>query len=127
MSDDYEVGYGKPPRQHRFQLGNKAASKRSSRNKTLSIPEILDQALNRRRRIKRGDEVVSMKAAEILIERFVQMMTTGSPRELVLMLGLIEKHAPRFLEQQAAHMKVTYHQAKGSGVAPPPADLWEPK
>lgn len=127
MSDDYEVGYRKPPAQHRFQPGNKAAAKRPKRNKTLSIPEILDQALNRRRRIKRGDEVVSMKAAEILIERFIQMMTTGTPRELVMMLGLIEKHAPRFLEQQASHMKVTYHQAEGSGVAPPPADLWEPK
>ncbi|MES2495988.1 MAG: DUF5681 domain-containing protein [Pseudomonadota bacterium] len=128
MSDSrepYEVGYRKPPVKTQFQPNNKAAAKRKKRAPSLSIPEILDQALNRRRKIKRGDQIVSMKAAEILIERFVQMMTTGSPRDLVMMLGLIEKHAPRFLEQQAAHMTVTYLKAEGSGIASPPADLWE--
>ncbi|KKC26078.1 DUF5681 domain-containing protein [Sphingomonas sp. SRS2] len=127
MSDEYEVGYRKPPRSHQFGPGNKAAAGGKKRTGTLSLPEILGQALNRRRKIKRGDQVVSMKAAEIMMERFVHMMTTGSPRELIMMIGLVEKHAPRFFEQEMAHMKVTYHQAEGSSIAPPPAELWEKK
>lgn len=127
MSDDYEVGYGKPPKAHRFGPGNQAARGRKKTPRTFSIPELIEQALNRRRKIKRGDQVVTMKAGEIMIERWVQMMTTGSPRDLVMMIGMIERHAPRFFEQQAAHMAVTYHQAEGSEVGLPPADLWDKK
>lgn len=125
MSKDYEVGYGKPPRKHQFKPGNQAArGKKKERSQTLSIPEILHEALNRRRKIKRGDQIVSMKAGEIMIERLVQMMVSGPSRDLTSILGMIEKHAPRLLEQQAMQMMITYQKADGSRIAPPPDDLW---
>ena len=124
MSDDYEVGRGKPPREHQFKAGNQAARGRKKRQ-SISLPEMLEKALNRRRQIKRGGEIVSMKAGEIMIERFVQMMTTGSPRELIMMFGLIEKHAPKFLEQHAADIAITYQTAEGTSIDLPPTDLWE--
>lgn len=120
MSDDYEVGYKKPPKKTQFGPGNRAAAGRGKRSKDFSMPEILGRALNRTRKIKRGDRIVSMKASDIMVERFVSMMTTGSARDLVMMIGLIEKYAPHMLEQPAMKMMVTYHQAEGSSVPLPP-------
>ncbi len=81
MADDYTVGYGKPPRDHQFKPGNQAARKRGTgntkgktRGKALVLPEIIDRALRTRRKIKRGGEICSLSVAEILVERFVQMM-----------------------------------------------------
>lgn len=125
MSDEYDVGYGKPPRQHQFKPGNKAAKSRKSAKKALSMPEILDRALRTRRKIKRGGQVIDMAVAEILSERLVQTISTGNPRELALVVGLIERYLPDALASTPEALEITYHRAEGSTVALPPADLWK--
>ena len=131
MSDDYDVGYGKPPRQHRFKPGNTAAkglrkkAKAADADKPLSIPEILDRALRTKRKIKRGEQVLDMEVADILVERLVQTMTSGSARDLQYVIGLIERFAPGALTSSPKPLEVFYHRAEGSKVALPPADLWK--
>lgn len=81
MSDDYDVGYGKPPRQHRFKPGNQAATGRKRKpTQGLSMPEIIKKALATKRKIKRGNEILAMPVAEILVERLIQAMPTAQPR-----------------------------------------------
>ncbi len=131
MSDDYEVGYGKPPRQHRFKPGNAAAKGRRKKvpsakaDQPLSIPEILDRALRTKRKIKRGEQVLDMEVADILVERLVQTMTSGSARDLQYVINLIERFSPDALASTPKPLEVTYHRAEGSSVALPPADLWQ--
>ncbi|QGN55011.1 DUF5681 domain-containing protein [Novosphingobium sp. Gsoil 351] len=135
MSDDYDVGYGKPPRQHRFKPGNAAAKGRRRKkpkaveaDNPLSIPEILDRALRTKRKIKRGEQVLDMEVADILVERLVQTMTSGSARDLQYVINLIERFSPGALASSPKPLEVIYHHAEGSKVALPPADLWkEPK
>lgn len=126
MSDDYKVGYGKPPRETQFKAGNKAAQGRKTpKKKALSLPEIFEKALRTKRKIKRGNAVIDMTVGEILGERLIQIMTSGTPRELALMVSLLERHAPDLMAVQAEALELTYHRAEGSTVALPPADLWE--
>ena len=130
MADGYRVGYGKPPRGYQFKPGNQAARKRKSggknngKGKALILPEIIDRALRTRRKIKRGGEVYSLPVAEILVERLVHTMTTGSPRDLALMVQLLEKHLPDALSSTPEALEVVYHRARGSQVALPDDELF---
>jgi hypothetical protein len=125
MSDDYDVGYGTPPREHQFKKGNRAARQRKAKTKALSLPEIIDRALRTKRKVKRGGEVYSIPVAEILGERLIHTMTTGSARDLAMIVQLLEKYLPNALAAEAEKLEIIHHRADGSKVALPPADLWE--
>ena len=129
MSDDETVGYRKPPRQHQFKRGNKAASKNNRQAKkkanAIALPEIIERALRTKRKVRRGDRVYSVSAAEILAERLVQMMTTGSAREVAIVMQLIEKHLPDAMARPTEVLEIMHHHAEGSCIQPPPEDLWE--
>lgn len=128
MSNDYEVGYKKPPRQHQFGPGNQAASKRRKKPgkaRGLSLPEIIDKALNTKRKAKRGDTIIEMPVAEILVERLVQAMTSGPVRDLKMIIDLIQQHAPNAFDAPMEEFAVRYHRAEGSTVPLPSLDLWK--
>lgn len=129
MSDDYEVGYKRPPKQHRFKPNNQAASKGRRRakkaEKTLSLPEIMRRALSTKRKVKRGDEVFTVPVAEIMIERWILIMTTGSIRDSATAMQLIEKYCPDVLQRATETLEIFHHRAEGSSIAPPPNDLLE--
>jgi len=125
---DYKVGKGKPPVHTRFQPGNQAAKKRRAKPaRMLSLPDILHRALDARRKIKRGDRIYDMAVAEILIERLVQMMTTGNLRDVAKCLELIQRYAPERLASVPEPIEVRYRRADGSTVNEAPIELWEGK
>ena len=120
---DHEVGYGKPPLHSRFKPGNPGRRK-GSKKRSFSLPEIIAEAMSRRRKVRRGDRIVSMRVAEIFIERLITMATTGSPAEMTKVLSMIAKHAPHLLSAPELEARITYHRAPGSEVELPPAHLW---
>lgn len=120
---DYDVGRGKPPREHQFKPGNRAAAgRKKTRKDGFSLADILASAVTRKMKIRRGEEIVSLGAGEIMIERLVRIMTTGTPREMVLVLGLIERHVPQFLAAPPEVFRVEYVRAGGSTVELPLID-----
>ena len=129
MAEDRPVGYKNPPREHRFKPGNTAASKNNRRAKkksnAIELPVILDRVLRTKRKVKRGDQVYSAPVAEIMVERFVQMLTSGTPREVALVMQLVEKYLPDALTKTAETLEITLHRAPGSAIPAPPDDLWE--
>lgn len=121
MSDGYEVGYKKPPRAHQFKPGNQAAKgPKRKRKEGISIPEVLRKAISTRRQIKRGGEIVSMQVADILSERLVQAIVTGSAKEIAIIVALLDRYLPEVLAGEAETLEVTYHRAEGSKVPLPP-------
>lgn len=123
---DYDVGYGKPPEASRFKHGNTAASKSKRKPKqAISFPDLITRALYRPIKYKRGNDIVTSAAAEIMIERLVRMMVNGTAREAVIIMGMIERYAPQFMASAPEVFKVEYHQAEGSNVPLPPIELWE--
>lgn len=129
MTDDEPVGYGRPPRKHQFQVGNKAASKSHRRGtkkgNALELPELIDRALRAKRKIKRGNQVYSLSVAEILSERLVQMITSGTARDVAQVMQMIERYLPGALTRTTEVLEIIHHRAEASNIALPPDDLWE--
>ena len=129
-SEEHKVGYGSPPVHSRFKPGNPGRRK-GSKKRSFSLPELITEAMKRRRKVRRGDHVVSMQVAEIFVERLITMATTGSPAEMTKVLSMIAKHAPHLLAAPELEARITYHRAPGSKIELPPAHLWtgqkEPK
>lgn len=128
--DSYQVGYKKPPVKNQFKPGNQAARGRKRPSKKpagLSIPENIEKALLTRRKIKRGDQIIEMLVEEILVERLIQMVTTGSARDLKMVIDLIQMSAPSLLAAPMQEFAVRYHHAEGSTVPLPPLGLWKAK
>ena len=121
---DYEVGYGKPPIHTRFKEGNPGPPKGSKKKRSISLSEIISEAMTRRRKVRRGERIVSMRVAEIFVERLIAMATTGSPTDMAKVLTMIAKHAPHLLAAPELEACVTYHRAPGSEVELPPRELW---
>lgn len=119
----HEVGYGRPPVHSRFQPGNPGRPK-ESKKRSFSLSEIITEAMGRRRKVRRGNRVVSMQVAEIFIERLISMATTGSATEMTKVLTMIGRHAPSLLAAPELEARITYHRAPGSKVELPPAHLW---
>lgn len=128
MSGDYEVGYKKPPVKNRFKPDNQAAKSRKNRSDKptgLSLAAIIEKALRSNRKIKRGDQIIDMPVAEILVERLVQTITTGNARDLKMIMDMVQQHAPQVLAAPVENFAVRYHRAEGSSVPLPSIDLWQ--
>ncbi len=111
--NDYEVGYKKPPKQHRFRAGNRMAAGGKGR-RTQSIEKLLQRKLNQKVKVSRGGCVVEIPLVEALVERMVKLATTGSAREVAAMLRLIKEMAPTALNRpEDLNLTVRY-------VMPPP-------
>jgi hypothetical protein len=110
---DYEVGYKKPPKEHRFQPGNRMASGRTGQ-RTPTIERLLQRKIHQKVKVTRGGRVVAIPLIEAIIERMIKLATTGNAREVSAMLNLIREMAPNALARpEDLCIKVTY-------VTPPP-------
>lgn len=129
-ANKYEVGYKKPPVKNQFKPGNQVArgrKRKSDKPAGLSIGEIIEKAMLARRKIKRGDRIIEMPVAEIMVERLIHTVTTGSARDLKMVIDLIQAHAPSLLAAPMQEFAVRYHHAEGSTVPLPPLELWKGK
>lgn len=61
MDDDYETGYGKPPKEHRFKPGKSGNPKGRPRKKVLSLADIIDEELELPRELANGDRVTMQR------------------------------------------------------------------
>lgn len=93
MSDeskqDYEVGYGKPPRHTQFQPGQ-SGNPKGRPKKTKDLQKLIDKELSRNVRITEDGEVKTLTARELLIKTIVNAAVKG------------DRHARQLL---FAHMK----------------------
>ena len=95
MSDDYEVGYKKPPRKSQFKKGTSGNPKgrpKNARNRTPT--ELLDQYLSTQVTVAENGEKKTMTLLEALQRRLVTAALKGDPYAMRLVhkeLGKIEK------------------------------------
>lgn len=107
-SNDYEVGFGKPPRQTRFQPGQsgnpRGRPKRSKNTKTY-----LNDALRQRINVRLGGVQRKMPKNQAMIERLVELALGGNMRAVQLVLDLNEQN-----EAAADHSSTTHNPATAS-------------
>lgn len=126
MNGNYEVGYGKPPKQHQFQPGNKKGGRtKGKEDAPFDMSAIITKAMAKRLKIRRGDHIVGISLAELVYERLIQMAATGSAKDLAYILGLLDKHAAHLVVPPAQETRIVYHRAPGSTVELPALELWK--
>jgi len=90
MSDDYDVGYGKPPKHTQFQpgqSGNPRGRKPGNRNFKTDLTEELQTAIT----VREGGTVKSVTKQQALIKRAMEAALKGDPRAIHFIVSAIAK------------------------------------
>ena len=97
MSNDYTVGYGKPPKRTQFQKGrsgNPGGRPKGRRNKGSVVREVIERKVT----IRKNSKAQKVSVFEALVESMVAKALSGSFNEQIKLIQLIEKHLPDKLE-----------------------------
>jgi hypothetical protein len=93
----YEIGYGKPPKQHRFRpgrSGNPAGRPKGAKNSATLTREILDRKIE----VRSGAGVRKISRREAILTRFAESALEGDTKSAAFLLGY---DMPESAEEQA--------------------------
>jgi len=76
MANDYEVGYGKPPKNTQFQKG-RSGNPAGKRKGTKNIGTLLKEALNKKVTVRDGDKTRRISKGEAFVETIVNDSLKG--------------------------------------------------
>src|SRR5262245_8154931 len=86
----YEVGYGKPPREHRFkpgQSGNRKGRPKGTKNTAI----LLEDLFNRKIEVRTGGSVRKISLREAMLTRFAEAALKGDVKAATFLLQLEEQ------------------------------------
>lgn len=87
-SGEYDVGYGKPPKQYQFKKGQ-SGNPRGRPKKNESLAELVAELLDDRIQVQTKDGARSMTVREAIARQLLQKAATGDPRLIKMMLDLL--------------------------------------
>jgi hypothetical protein len=87
--DDYEVGYGRPPKHTQFKPGNNA-NPRGRPKGSKSLSSILADELNQKVAVNIGGRSVKLPARQLAMKRLVQNLLKGDVKALQIAIKLDE-------------------------------------
>jgi Family of unknown function (DUF5681) len=96
---DYEVGYGRPPIEHRFKPGNNAnpkGRKKKTRNRKVVISEILLEPIT----VKEGGEVKKMSMLEAVLKKTMSKALAGDNKAALIIIGFAQREGILTPEQE---------------------------
>lgn len=106
MNDDYEVGYGRPPKVHRFkkgQTGNPLGSSRKARKRqrrqVLSFDNVVLDDARKPIRIREGNRTSTISLKEALLQKQYAMALNGNRLALKVSLDMIAEAEQNQREQ----------------------------
>ena len=108
MSNNYEVGYGKPPKSTQFkpgESGNPKGRPKGSKN----LPTVLQETLNQRVVITEGNKKVTVTMLEALVKSLTANAIKGKAGATNMAFNLIQQ-----MEESNKGMSFCYLQDDGS-------------
>jgi len=130
MSDeskqDYEVGYGRPPRHTQFQPGQ-SGNPKGRPKKTKDLQKLIEQELSRNLRITEDGQVKTLTTREVFIKSIVNAALKGDRYARQLLFAHIKEQPDtdgfeinaaaeamlqQFIDQQAARRQGDGHESK---------------
>lgn len=99
--EQYKVGYGHPPKEHKFKPGNNAnprGRKKGSKNRKLVIRDILFEPIT----VREGDEPKKMSALEAIVRQTRNKALKGDHKATLTIIGLAQKEGLLTPEQNDA-------------------------
>jgi len=98
MSDDYEVGYGRPPKAHRFKkgqsgnpLGSSRKARKRQRRQLLSFADVVLEDATKPVRIREGNRTSTISLREALLQKQYAMGLSGNRLALKFSLQSIDE------------------------------------
>jgi hypothetical protein len=98
---DYEVGYAKPPTEHRFKPGSNAnprGRRKGSKNRKVVIQDVLLQQIT----VRVGNQTKQMSKLEALFEKLLSEALAGDKKAAALIMGVAQKEGLLTPEQEEA-------------------------
>ena len=93
MSEDYEVGYGKPPKKNQFkkgQSGNPKGRPKKSRNRST----LMEEELNQQIKVKEGNKTITMSKSEAVVKQLINKGIKGDLRAVKIVLDHLQDIEP---------------------------------
>ena len=88
MSDDYEIGYGKPPAAHRFQKGRSGNPKGRKKQVKTTLMEDLDEVLAECVELPVNGKTTVRTLKEVIVEQVAEKAAQGDKRALKAYLAM---------------------------------------
>jgi hypothetical protein len=121
----YNVGYGKPPRQHQFrsgESGNRKGRPKGSKNAATTLREILDRKIE----VRTGSTIRKIRVLDAILTRFAETALKGDTKAAAFLLqrydmaGTGPEHANNATtpeEQEIIDAYLATHLKKRAGTA----------
>lgn len=94
-SNEYDVGYGKPPIASRFKPGQSGNKKGRPTEVALTLQDIEEKLLSETRTVRSGDKVMKMPTYEVLIHKQIELALKGDTRALKYLISRTGKQNDR--------------------------------
>lgn len=111
MPDNYEVGYGKPPKKDRWKKGQSGNSKGRPKG-VKNMETVVRQEAYSKIKIKEGGKTYELTKVEALMKRMMAKGIQGDNKAANIALALMEKHLPHVDPEAAARVPLTEEELK---------------
>ena len=105
MSNDYEVGYAKPPKHTQFkkdQSGNPKGRPKGRKNIRTIVKDVLDRTVT----ITENGRTRRVKFLEAFVRQLAVKALSGSTRDQIMLLKAINDYAPELLKEAELPPKI---------------------
>jgi len=124
VNGDYEVGYGKPPKETQFQTGNKAGKGRPKGSQ--NIGTLVRKAFEVKVSAKINGEQTKMSKVELSLHQLANKAIAGDLKAIAKVIELYQQHGPQESSAVSAEMsgyalETIIHHLRVKGVLP-----WDP-
>ena len=110
---DYEVGHGKPPKEHQFQpktSGNPKGRPKGSKN----MSTLLEEALAQKVTVTKNGRTQKVPARELLPLKLVQNGIAGGTKDQLAVLKAIDEYTPHLLKPPSVPTQINVHFVESS-------------
>ena len=98
-SDDYRVGYKRPPREHQFQKGGTKPAGSGRRKGVKPLHILIDQIFQEERPAKIRGKVESRTTIELMLRTATEQALQGGVREKETFFRMVDKLSPGSIDQ----------------------------
>ena len=102
--DDFEVGYGHPPKQHQFKPGESGNPKGRPKH-SHNLKTLIQRELKRVVPVKEGSRIVQKTMGEVIVRQLVNGAAKGDDRKIKTVLAMQPEDEPEEFEPDASDLK----------------------